>query len=276
MKQQVIAYRSSSIHYTVAGQGEKILICLHGYGESAKNFEFLQHDAANLPFTVIAIDLPFHGQTAWREKGPLLPDDLRSIIERIILSNSPASASNRTPYILAGFSLGGRLALSCYQSDPERIEKLILLAPDGLKVNGWYWFATQTWAGNQLFALTMKKPYWFFGLLKLMKKLNLVNTSIFKFVHHYISNESVRHFLYLRWTQLRKLKPHLPLIKKQICLHHTPVRLLYGKHDRIIVTSVGNKFKAGIESCCTLREINCGHQVLHEKHSKEILNAIQH
>ena len=272
MKQQVITYGSSSIHFTVEGQGEKTMVCLHGYGESAKNFEFLQHNADNLSFTIIAIDLPFHGQTEWREKEPLYADDLNSIIESII---QVTSGSNHIPYMLTGFSLGGRLALSCYQSAPERIEKLVLIAPDGLKVNGWYWFATQTWAGNQLFALTMKKPYWFFGLLKLMKKLNLVNHSIFKFVNHYISDDSVRHSLYLRWTQLRKLKPDLSLIKKQICEHHTPVRLLYGKHDRIIVTSVGHKFRAGIESCCTLLEINCGHQVLHEKHSKEILNAIQ-
>ena len=86
--------------------------------------------------------------------------------------------------------------------------------------------------------------------------------------HHFNKQELLQEF------NQQLIKPKLPLIKKQICRHHTPVRLLYGKHDRIIVTSVGNKFMKGIESCCTLREINCGHQVLHEKHSKEILNAI--
>jgi hypothetical protein len=45
---------------------------------------------------------------------------------------------------------------------PEQIEKLVLLAPDGLKVNFWYWLATQTWLGKNSFCFTMKHPGWFF------------------------------------------------------------------------------------------------------------------
>ena len=148
------------------------------------------------------------------------------------------------------------------------------MAPDGLKVNFWYWLATQTWLGNKFFALTMKKPGWFFGLLKLMNKLKLINASIFKFVKHYIGDTEVRRLLYARWTTLRKLTPNLHIIKNQIRENKTPVRLIYGKHDRIILSSVGEKFKRGIEQQCTLSVIHSGHQILHEKHIEEILPAL--
>jgi pimeloyl-ACP methyl ester carboxylesterase len=200
--------------------------------------------------------------------------DLRQIVEEILDQNSLRLQPLNGKPTLLGFSLGGRMALSLYEAIPEKIEKLILLAPDGLKVNFWYWLATQTWLGNKFFALTMKKPGWFFGLLKLMNKLKLINASIFKFVKHYIGDTEVRRLLYARWTTLRKLTPNLHIIKNQIRENKTPVRLIYGKHDRIILSSVGEKFKRGIEQQCTLSVIHSGHQVLHEKHIEEILPAL--
>ena len=73
---------------------------------------------------------------------------------------------------------------------------------------------------------------------------------------------------------LRKLRPNLRRVKNQIQLNKTPVRLVYGKHDRIILSSVGERFRKGIEEYCAVTIINSGHQVLHEKHIQEILPAL--
>ena len=268
-------YKNSTIGYYRFGTGPKPVVCFHGFGEDASLFVFLNKYAGN-QFTFYSIDLPFHGQTEW--KGGLTFDiaDLRQIVEEILDQNSLRLQPLNGKPTLLGFSLGGRMALSLYEVMPEKIEKLILLAPDGLKVNFWYWLATQTWLGNKFFALTMKKPGWFFGLLKLMNKLKLINASIFKFVKHYIGDTEVRRLLYARWTTLRKLTPNLHIIKNQIRENKTPVRLIYGKHDRIILSAVGEKFKRGIEEHCTLSVIHSGHQVLHEKHIEEILPALLH
>ncbi len=149
-----------------------------------------------------------------------------------------------------------------------------MLAPDGLKMNFWYWLSTQTWLGNKFFAFTLKHPGWFFGFLKILNKLKLVNASIFKFVNYYIGDKEVRRLLYARWTTLRKLKPRLKKIKSLINNNNTSVRLVYGMHDRIILSSVGEKFRKGIEDHCTLTVVHSGHQVLHEKHVQEILPAL--
>lgn len=166
------------------------------------------------------------------------------------------------------------MALSLYEVLPQKINKLILLAPDGLKVNFWYWLSTQTWMGNKFFAFTMKHPGWFFGLLQVMNKLKLVNASIFKFVKHYIDDKQVRQLLYQRWTTLRKIKPGISNIKAHIKQNNTKVRLVYGIHDRIILSSVGEKFRRGMEDYCDVNIIHSGHQVLHEKHVEEILPAL--
>jgi pimeloyl-ACP methyl ester carboxylesterase len=56
----------------------------------------------------------------------------------------------------------------------------------------------------------------------------------------------------------------------------TKVRLVYGRHDRIILSSVGEKFRKGIEEYSTVSIIDSGHQVLHEKHAAEIVSALLH
>lgn len=273
MEQGHLHYRNSTIGYLRFGSGPKTAVCFHGYGEDAASFSFLAKYAGN-QYTFYSIDLPFHGKTEWKEGFPFAPADLVLILEEILNLDPQEPGTRNQKLSLIGFSLGGRIALSLYQVMPERIEKLVMLAPDGLKMNFWYWLSTQTWLGNKFFAFTLKHPGWFFGFLKILNKLKLVNASIFKFVNYYIGDKEVRRLLYARWTTLRKLKPRLKKIKSLINNNNTSVRLVYGMHDRIILSSVGEKFRKGIEDHCTLTVVHSGHQVLHEKHVQEILPAL--
>jgi pimeloyl-ACP methyl ester carboxylesterase len=266
-------YKNSSIGYYRFGNGPKTAICFHGYGQQAGTFGFLENYAAH-DFTFYAIDLPFHGSTKWNEREPFRWEDLRDIINSIILRHNLQSLNQDTKLTLIGFSLGGRVALSLYQAMPSQFEKVLLLAPDGLKINFWNRLATQTYLGNKLFYFTMKNPGWFFGFLKLVNKLGLVNASIFKFVKYYIDNNIVRTELYHRWTALRRLKPDLSKIKSEIGELQTAFYLIYGKHDRIILSATGEKFRKGIENYCTVEVIESGHQVLHENHISAIVEGL--
>ena len=95
-----------------------------------------------------------------------------------------------------------------------------------------------------------------------------------KFVKYYIDNAEVRHELYSRWITLRRLRPDLSKIKSFIKLNKTPFRLIYGRHDRIILSKRGKQFQKGIKDYCTVTVIESGHQVLHEKHAKEIIGQL--
>jgi pimeloyl-ACP methyl ester carboxylesterase len=265
-----LSYKNSSVGYYRIGNGPKPVFCFHGYGESGRSFQFLDELSGN-EFTYYAIDLPFHGTTEWKEGLNFSKKDLVYLINEIRLANKIVPDQK---FLTMGFSLGGRIALCLYQTIPEQIGKVILLAPDGLKQNFWYWVATQTGVGNRFFRFTMKNPGWFFEFLKLINKLGLVNSSIFKFVNAYINDKGIRKLLYQRWTTFRKLTPQVSMIKSFIKKFKTPFRLIYGIHDRIILPASGRKFQSGIEGYCSLLVIHSGHQVLHEKHAAEILPAL--
>lgn len=273
MEPQELVFKKSAIAYYRFGAGPKLVVCFHGYGEGALAFSFLTQYREK-QYTFLAIDLPFHGKTEWNEGLDFTYADLQQIAQKIIAENNLQSKGSQKITLL-GFSLGGRVALSFYELNPETVDRIVLLAPDGLKINFWYWLSTQTIIGNRLFAFTMKHPGWFLGFLKLLNKLRLINASIFKFVTFYIGNAEVRRLLYQRWTCLRKLKPSLKKIKAFVRQQDTTVRLVYGKHDRIILSVVGEKFRKGIEQQCSLAVIPSGHQVLHEKHAEYIIAALQ-
>lgn len=270
MQTASITYRSSHINYSYGGSGEKLLLCLHGYGESEKSFHFLE---TYLPadYRILAIDLPFHGETSWKEGLNFSTDDLVAIINNICREHTGYTGR----LTLAGFSMGGRVALSLLEKMPAQTDKVILMAPDGLKVNAWYRLATRTFIGNRLFRFTMRYPQWFMLLLKIGNALGIINQSIYKFTRYYIHDKTVREELYNRWTCMRYIRPHLPAIKRSVVQHAIPVRLLYGEYDRIIRHERGEKFRHGIESFCTLRIIPTGHQVLQEKNAAVILELLE-
>jgi pimeloyl-ACP methyl ester carboxylesterase len=263
-------YKSSQIHYGKAGAGSKLLLCFHGYGESTVSFSFLEKNITD-EFTLLAIDFPFHSKTIWNEGLIFTPEDLVAIVEKII---QEISFQNSKKYLL-GFSMGGRVALHLLQSIPNKVEKVILLAPDGLKINFWYWLATQTSIGNKLFRFTANKPSWFFLLMNTADKLRLVNQSVFKFANHYLHDKQMRNDLYKRWIVMRQFKPNIRKIKQDIRTNDIQLRLLYGKFDKVIRYKNAEKFMKGIESNCSLSIINSGHELLKEKNADEIIRLIK-
>jgi pimeloyl-ACP methyl ester carboxylesterase len=270
MHEGFVSIGASRLHYSLWGTGDKLLLCFHGYGESAASFAFLEH-RLGADFTILALDLPFHGHTEWN--GPLFfdPQRLPALIGEIV-ATLPLIPDR---WWLLGYSMGGRVALDLLEQIPEKIAKLVLLAPDGLKLNRWYRIATQNLTGNRAFRWTMRHPAYFFFLLKIAHKLNLANPGIYKFIENYIGDPQVRDELYKRWTVMRGFRPELPALRSIIRDQHIPVRLIYGRHDRIIHAEIGEKFRKGIEPWCTLHILDAGHQLLQPKYIAEIVALLK-
>jgi pimeloyl-ACP methyl ester carboxylesterase len=116
-----ISYQSSQLHYFIWGTGPRVLFAFHGYGESAASFSFIG-EALDANHTLIAIDLPFHGLTEWREGLLFTAAQLYEIMEKIIASSAAASsaAAAAQPWGLMGYSMGGRIVLQLGKTIPDR------------------------------------------------------------------------------------------------------------------------------------------------------------
>jgi pimeloyl-ACP methyl ester carboxylesterase len=269
MHTSFITFGSSRVSYSRWGNGPQLLLCFHGYGESAAGFSFLG-DALGDAFTVFAIDLPFHGATDWQNGLSFNIDDLVSLLH-VMTAGQPPSAS----WWLMGYSMGGRIALSLMEKMPEKIQRLILVAPDGLRLNFWYWLATQTGPGRRLFRWTIHHPGWFLATLRAGHALRLVNLSIYKFVVSYIGDAQVRQDLYSRWICLRSFRPHIDAVKTHIRRQQLPVRLLYGRYDRVIRVETGQRFCTAITPFCKLEVLDVGHRLLQTRHLETLLSLLK-
>lgn len=257
-----VAYKNSQVHVLQWGHGNELLICFHGFGENAESFRHLAK-ALTEKYTVVAIDLPLHGQTVWNEEMICTPEDILNIIYKL------PKLEDRS-FSIAGYSMGARVALSVYQLIPQRVQQLVLLAPDGIKMNGWYWLATQTTTGNKLFRYCMKDPRLFFGVTSKLKALNIINMGVYNYVQKHLREPEMRSRLYAIWTLMRKIRPDIPVVQSLVKTHQTSVILLYGKYDHIIRFATGERFKKEVDAFCHLHVLHCGHRMLHEKNTGAI------
>ena len=116
MSEHYVLFRRSRFHYSRWGEGNRVLFAFHGYGESAASFRFLAAALAR-DFTVIAIDMPFHGETEWNEGHLFAPGDLLGLLSEIA-AGLPGGGEE---WSLLGYSMGGRVALQLVELAPEKI-----------------------------------------------------------------------------------------------------------------------------------------------------------
>ncbi len=100
--------------------GKTPIIFLHGFSGSSEEWEFL-FDKIDKDYFPLAIDLIGHGKSsAPTEEKYYTPESLINILYNVI------NYFHFEKVVLAGYSLGGRLALSFALQFPRFIEKLIL------------------------------------------------------------------------------------------------------------------------------------------------------
>lgn len=249
---QYISVTGGQLHYYRFGQGPELVFAFHGYGEEGLSFSELA-EVLGPTYTLIALEMPFHGQSLWQ--GPLFfpPEQLAGILENLAGSQ---------PFSLLGYSMGGRISLQLLQMIPDKIKGLVLIAPDGLHRNPWQWIATRTWLGNRIFRFTMQHPAWLFGLMRLGVALGFFQPGIRKFAMYYLGEAAARHILYQRWTTMRGFRPAITTLRKNINTHPIQVQMLFGKYDRIILSKNASRLSRGLETKVTTRIEATGHQLL--------------
>jgi hypothetical protein len=144
---------------------------------------------------------------------------------------------------------------------PEDIDKVVLLASDGLRFNSFYYFLTSTMSGKALFNSFLKNPKPYNGFIEIARRLGVINTMRYNFAMRYIHAEKDREFLLKVWPCMSLLIPDINKIKSVIAQYHLKVGVFIGKHDAVIPPSLGKGFKKNIPST-DLIVLEKGHKIL--------------
>lgn len=121
----------SLVHYQDIGEkGAPALLFIHGTSASLHTWEpLIAHEKLN-DYRLISLDLPGHGLTGANESNVYT----RDVFSQAIIDTLDYLDIEKATLI--GNSLGGRIAWQTAVSFPERVERLVLLAPSGAKKKG--------------------------------------------------------------------------------------------------------------------------------------------
>jgi len=116
------------VHYKTAGEGEPVLVLLHGFAASVFSWREVMAPLAE-EGTVIAFDRPAFGLTErpmpgeWQGENPYSPEAQADLTVGLL------DALGVDKAILVGNSAGGTVSVLTALTHPERVEALVLVDP---------------------------------------------------------------------------------------------------------------------------------------------------
>lgn len=269
-KTGIISWKGFHWEYFVYGNGPEYLFAFHGFDNDAVDFSCFEK-ALGKRYTIVAINLFFHGKS-FSEKGVYKPGfsekDLNELFNRFLIE------FNCTRFSLLGFSLGGRIVLQLTIAYAERINRVFLLAPDGLKISRWYRFVTHWRIGRRLFKRVVVNPNNFFAIAGFFRKLRLVGAKQYKFALGNFDTKEKREKVYNVWMIFRNILPDPYIVKVSLDENQVILHLVFGAYDTIIPSVWGKKFSKGLDTPVTFDVLEMGHNLLKEKVAEELYRLI--
>lgn len=223
-----IHYNNSSLHYAKAGNGTEHLLVFHGFGQDLSVFEFFAK-TLNQRYSFYIFDLYFHGKSKWAHGEKTLEKEEWKETLKLFLAENKIDR-----FKMAAFSLGGKFALATLEAFPEKISKVYLIAPDGIKTSFWYSLATYPLILRRFFRSMILHPQRFLKLATVLNKTGLVDRGLIRFAEYQMNSAEKRNRVYYSWVVFRHLKFNIRTLAEIINSNEIMVYFIVGKYDKVI------------------------------------------
>jgi pimeloyl-ACP methyl ester carboxylesterase len=221
-------YKQATLCYHKAGNGSRVLLLFHGYGQHGKIFEE-KVKTWHTHYTSYSFDLFFHGESKWGYNENVLTKSFwKELMDAFLKSEGIEQ------FAMAGFSLGARFVMVTLEAFPTKVTHVHLLAPDGIKTNFWYSLATYPVTLRALFKSMILHPNRFFRLAELIYRMGLVDKGLIRFAESQMKTEEMRKRVYYSWVVFRKMNISLDEITSRIMQHKIYATLIIGSFDKVI------------------------------------------
>ena len=265
VKNPMVSYftHGPTLAYRTYGHGPLPVLAFHGFGRTGADFAVLEH-ALGERCTLYAFDLHFHGQSPGypeRADVPFTPKELATYFtafaDEVIIAPRLVS--------LLGYSLGGRIALGLLEEMPDRIERVLLAAPDGLKTRPWYRGLAASKVGRALYRRFVVNPTVTHAIMKSLRAVRLMNERMFRFLMGQTDSRAKRQLVHDVWLSYRLIEPDLAAVAYNAKDGGIPVHLFFGANDRVIRPAFGEKLRKHAPELITQEELPFGHTLLTEE-----------
>ena len=251
-----ITITNAEFNCRVLGNGAKNVIAFHGFGQDGNSFFPL---AIKHPeYTIYSVDLPFHGETIIQDPSHCLTNrEVKELIQKLL----DLFAIDR--FSLLGFSIGAKLLFPVLERFYSQVDKVWLLAPDGIKLNFWYSVATGTHLMRYLFRNLLNNPQLLNRLGNGIQALHLIDKKTLSFSLKSINDKKKRKQVFYIWTYFRKLNLNPDRLSKVLNKSNILVLFILGEKDNIIPKSKIEPLFGKLNNS-KIVTLSCGHYNLIE------------
>ena len=215
-----------NLHYQKIGKSDKILLAFHGMGQDFSCFQKFAQTFEN-QYTTYLFDLPFHGKSKINQTI-ITKEIWREYLEVFLHENQIENFS------IISFSMGGRFALATLEAFTERIENTILLAPDGITEDPFYYGATRFGFTRNIFKKVLKNNHKFHGFAGFLTRMGIVHESVLKFAKIMVDTPEKQEQLYKSWVGFRALNFNIEKLAQLINNQDINLKIFMGKYDKLL------------------------------------------
>ena len=208
-------------------------------------------------YTLVAVDLPFHGQTEWNDQT-FTKSDLESIIDTI------RESEGKTRFNLMGFSFGARLLLATLPEYHALLDRLILLAPDGIGTKGMSMAVRTPMPVRRFLFKWLQRPDWFLKLVRFGHRLRVIPPVIVNFLVFNLPRADRFNRTFGCWFALNSFYLRRRRIRGYLQQSAIPVDIFYGTKDEMVRYKSLKKLAAALPKS-RLIQLDAGHRVVSEK-----------
>lgn len=259
---QKFTYQDFVLEYEIYGSGNESILCFHGFGRKQEDFAIFT-SLLKPNQQLVAINLFAHQQSYFPEERinnqPLLLQEWESMLKAFL------QELHIDGFHLLGYSMGGRVCLVTLGLMPERIQSVLLVATDGLKINLMYRFASGTKLGKYIYRRLIDNPKPLFRTADILHKLKLLHPKLHRFTYVHLDTREKRLLVHDAWLIYRYFFPDLNKTAEIIRTRNLPFHMIFGKYDSVIRPALGEKFCRILGDMKYMSVINSGHRLLNDQ-----------
>ncbi|UOQ74224.1 alpha/beta fold hydrolase [Hymenobacter cellulosilyticus] len=242
----------TTLHFRKYGAGPRVVLAFHGYGQNEGHWRGM---AAMLgaDVTLYAFDLFYHGQSKLaKADAPLRKKRLGELLGQFL------SEHNIEHFGLLAFSMGAKFALTAVEHFPDKVEKIWLIAPDGIKTQFWYALATYPPWMRGVLGRAVLRPERLLRFINTLAQRRLVDSGLVRFAEWQLESREKRLRVYRSWVGFRHLVFDTRRLAFLLNQRPTSVTFFLGKYDRVIPHAGLQEFIASLRNAHTVL-LEAGH-----------------
>ena len=259
-----------------SGITKRVVIGFHGFDRTSKEMgNFMPIYDSNT--ALLSVSLLHHGKSR-----PLPPIKIDKILPPDILmealDNFIKDRWGKVECELLGYSMGSRVALTLYENFPSNFHRIIVLAPDGLRMGKLYKFVVNTKLGRLCWGLVDKFPRGNRWLIDSLYKVRLISSHKHHFGRFHTDNPEIRKKVAYGWAGHKRFWPNekklVELLKKN---EGFKAHFVFGDRDKIIPYKWSSSLRDKLQCVGNVKFhiIESGHVMRHPDTVDQIKSAIQ-